>query len=194
MSEVEDVVNLFYVYECRVDGVIRYIGMGKGNRYKHCYSGNSSCAELNKDFHAGKEITVDKVAQKLNKADATMLEWELINSNTGLYNKSKGGDFTSSPDYRKSSNYKTVASLYDKKTRPKLMKLLGSKAESLDDKSFEALRSALGGCGLEIYMVQYGTASPILLLDRSTVTNFEVNHLGCRNYPFCNVVGYCGEL
>lgn len=193
MSSVTDYVNLFYVYECRVDGVIRYIGMGKGSRYKHCTSGSSSCAELNRDFHAGKEITVEKVAQKLNKADATMLEWELINANTGLYNKSTGGDFTSSPDYRKSTNYTTLASLYDPKTRPKLMKLLGSKAESLDDKSFDELRRALSCCGLEIYMVQYATGSPVLILDRSTVTAFEVNHLGCINYPFCNVVGHCGE-
>ena len=33
----------YYVYQALVDGVVKYVGNGKGNRYKHCNSGMSSC-------------------------------------------------------------------------------------------------------------------------------------------------------
>lgn len=79
-SEVSSLIKKYYVYECYVDGILRYVGMGKGNRLYHCTSGKSSCSPLNKDFHEGKNIEVIKVAEKLFKADAQQLEWELINS------------------------------------------------------------------------------------------------------------------
>ena len=42
--------RIYYVYVCKVDGVPKYVGMGKGGRWKHCVSGKSSCSELNRNF------------------------------------------------------------------------------------------------------------------------------------------------
>lgn len=193
MSDVKEYVQLYYVYECHVDGILRYVGMGKGNRYKHCASGKSSCSELNRDFHEGKEIVVVKVKEKMTKMDALMHEAKLIREYDGLYNIKKDISFGQIPDFLKSDRYKVLASYYDKKTRPKFMKLLGNKADEMTDELFDKLRRVLSECGMEIVMVQYDNASPILILDRSEVSDHELDHLGCPNWPNCSVVGGCGR-
>ena len=117
MSEVLKYIQQYYVYHCHVDGVLKYIGMGKGNRYKHCYSGTSSCSELNKDFHEGKEITVTKIKEKMTRNDAQLLEMSQILSHEGLYNKRREIDYTQIPDVKRSSKYKILGSLQQNENR-----------------------------------------------------------------------------
>lgn len=193
MGEVKEYTQLYYVYECRVDGVLRYVGMGKGNRYKHCASGKSSCSELNRDFHEGKEITVVKVKEKLTKTDALIYEADLIISTEGLYNIKKELSFGQIPDFKRSDKYKVLGSYYDKKTRHKFMKLLGNKADEMTEELFSKLRRILSECGLEAVMVQYEGASPIIILDRVEVSDKELSHLACPNWPNCEFVGDCGR-
>lgn len=84
--------NEYYVYVCFVDGDVKYIGMGKGDRYKHCTSGTSSCAELNRDFFTGKELRVEIIHHSLTKNEAAYKEAEVIAQYdfTQLYNKQRG--------------------------------------------------------------------------------------------------------
>lgn len=193
MSEVKEYIQLYYVYECRVDGILRYVGMGKGSRYKHCNSGKSSCSELNRDFHEGKEIVVTKVKEKMTKYDALMYEWERIMESEGLYNLKKDLSFGQIPDFKRSTQYKVLGTYFDKKTRPKFLKFLGNKADEMTQESFDKLRKVLSECGLEAVMVQYDGASPIMILDRTEVSDEELSHLGCPNWPNCSVVGGCGR-
>ena len=89
--------NVFYVYLVFVDGALRYIGKGKGDRFKHAVSGASSVPELNKDHFTGKYIEV-RVAYgnyNLSEQQAIQLESDFIGtahsnyngSGEGLYNK-----------------------------------------------------------------------------------------------------------
>jgi len=192
MSEIQKYIQNYYVYECHVDGVLRYIGMGKGNRYKHCTSGKSSCSELNRDFHEGKSMEIVKVKEKMTKMDALMYEADLIIKTEGLYNIKRDISFGQIPDFKRSSKYKVVGSVYDKKTKPLLLKLLGEKASEMTEEGFNKLRRSLSECGLEISMVKYENASPILILDRTEVSDYEIAHLGCPNYPNCDIGG-CGR-
>lgn len=80
-----------YVYFCYVDGVLRYIGEGKGDRWKHCNSGKSSCALLNKYHFSDCKIDVVKVHEGLSKEDALLLEREHIRAHKlKLWNMEKG--------------------------------------------------------------------------------------------------------
>ena len=45
--------NCYYVYIVFVNGVPKYVGKGKGDRFKHPISGASSVPELNRDFFNG---------------------------------------------------------------------------------------------------------------------------------------------
>lgn len=85
-------MNNYYVYVCKVDGQIKYIGMGKGSRFKHCNSGRSSCVELNRDFFSGKHLDTEIVADELSKDGALHHEKFLIDEvgMDSLYNKNKG--------------------------------------------------------------------------------------------------------
>lgn len=84
----------YYVYVCLVNGEPKYVGMGSGERYKHCQSGVSSCKELNKDFFefgADNMLTV-KVESQLSRERAQYLENSLIahlieDFSESLYNK-----------------------------------------------------------------------------------------------------------
>lgn len=191
MSEVEKVTKVYYVYHCFVDGVLRYIGMGKGNRYKHCTSGISSCSELNRDFHEGKQITVKKVLEKLTKTEAQEREYYHISDSEGLYNKRKGIDFAQSPDISKSPKYKILASMEEPKDESKIMKVLAKKAPDIDEKLYWQLRNSLHMIGADLFLVQYETSAPILIIDKVEIRQYEINHLGCFNYPFCAQYG-CG--
>lgn len=78
----------YYVYACSVDGIIRYVGMGHKNRYKHCTSGKSSCAELNRDFFDGKRLATHLLHENLSQEDAAIKEEKLIQAigKKNLYN------------------------------------------------------------------------------------------------------------
>lgn len=84
--------NDYYVYICYVDGVVKYVGMGKGDRYKHCTSGTSSCAELNRDFFQGNEMRVVIAHNFLTKNEAGHKEAQVIAEYPfeQLYNKQRG--------------------------------------------------------------------------------------------------------
>lgn len=81
-------MNNYYVYACSVDGIIRYVGMGHKNRYKHCTSGKSSCAELNRDYFDGRVLVTHILHANLSQEEAAIKEEKLIQAigkNT-LYN------------------------------------------------------------------------------------------------------------
>ena len=84
---MEEVSKEFYVYGCYVDGVLKYIGKGKGNRYTHCTSGASTCTHLNRDFFSGRDMQVKKLKEGMADDDAKELEKLLISiAGEGLYN------------------------------------------------------------------------------------------------------------
>ncbi len=82
----------YYVYEVLVDGVVRYIGMGRGNRYLHAVSGKSSCVELNEDYFDNKIIAISKAITDVTENVAAKEEARLIlKYGLGqLYNKRSG--------------------------------------------------------------------------------------------------------
>jgi len=55
--------NNYYVYTAKVDGVLRYIGIGKGSRDNHCVSGKSSCVELNRSLFNGADNLLEMQEQ-----------------------------------------------------------------------------------------------------------------------------------
>lgn len=79
----------YYVYVCYVDDVVRYVGQGKGSRWKHCTSGVSSCSQLNKGFHTEAKMEVLKVFEGLSKEESLRYEQECIDGIglVNLYNK-----------------------------------------------------------------------------------------------------------
>ena len=85
----------YYVYVVVVDGEVKYIGKGKGDRYKHAVSGSSSVPEINRDYFKGKLIEVRIVHgnRNLTEQQAISMEADYIGSHTRdiwpskLYNK-----------------------------------------------------------------------------------------------------------
>lgn len=85
-----------YVYVVFVDKSLKYIGKGRGDRYKHAVSGISSVMELNRDLFLGKLIEVKIVQNGLTESVATLLERDMIGSakdKYDLYNKKLPKDF-----------------------------------------------------------------------------------------------------
>lgn len=68
----------YYVYCVFVDGEVRYIGKGKGDRWKHAISGASSVPELNRDHFTGKYIEVRLFSSRMSEQEAFQLEADLI--------------------------------------------------------------------------------------------------------------------
>ena len=87
--------KLYYVYVVFVDGQLKYVGKGKGDRYKHAVSGASSVSELNRDHFSGKYIEVRIVHpdQWLTECEAIKMEMDYIGTALdlvgcdNLYNK-----------------------------------------------------------------------------------------------------------
>ena len=77
----------YYVYVCRVDGEVAYVGYGRGGRFKHCTSGTSHNIELNKAVILGKVVTVDKHTEGLPESEARKLEKQLILQMKPAFNK-----------------------------------------------------------------------------------------------------------
>lgn len=183
--------RVFYVYEAYVDGELRYIGKGKGARWKHCGSGKSSCSELNKDFHEGKKIEVVIRKDKLLEYEAEGLEIELIRANvdSGIYNKRLNTDLSSKPNLERMKDVKIIAQ--DKED--KLIKHLCNLSSLITKHDFEKLRSQLDMCGLVLYLTEIKGSAPVLVLDKPKFSDSDVRHLGCKNWPNCGAAGGCGE-
>ena len=81
----------YYVYEALVDGEVKYVGKGKGDRLLHVSSGRSSSKKLNAVVLSGGSVEVRKIAENLLEGDALELERKTImqyfKSGVDLYNK-----------------------------------------------------------------------------------------------------------
>lgn len=78
----------FYVYVAEFAGVVYYVGKGSKTRYKHCNSGKSGNAELNRLHFLGVNFNVYSMSDGLSEQDAFALEDKLIKSLNPLYNVS----------------------------------------------------------------------------------------------------------
>ena len=77
----------YYVYLCFVDNVLRYVGKGTGDIFKHCNSGKSTCALLNRDYFNGCKFNIVIYKDGLAEKDALAVEKELIDLHSmTLYN------------------------------------------------------------------------------------------------------------
>lgn len=78
----------YYVYKAYVDNVLRYVGKGKGNRYKHVLGGRSTNTKLNEAYFSGKSIEVKLYKWGLSEEDALYEENRLISNNyKSLFNE-----------------------------------------------------------------------------------------------------------
>lgn len=182
--------KIYYVYTCHVDGVLRYIGMGKGIRYKHCTSGKSSCSELNRDFHEGKDVVVTKVAEKLTQSEAHAIETDMIweEKDNGIYNKQLNPSAASQPLL---SKVRGVVIDQDAKHED-FYKQLAKVSPDIDEHSYENLSHWLHRCGLTIHLASVGN-NKTLVLDKRYSDSFSYLHAGCPNFPNCAIVGTCGR-
>lgn len=179
--------KVYYVYQAFVDGELKYIGKGKGKRLNHCDSGKSSCSELNRDFHAGKEISVVKYREGLLETEAHILESRLIQENIdkGVYNKKLDYDLSCKPNLESMKDVKIIAEDVDKKVIKHLCKL----SPEITDYSFKNFRKLLDECGLTLYLTEVRGSTPILVIDKPKFSDNHVRHLGCFNWPNCDVDG-----
>lgn len=166
--------NKYYVYECYVNDELKYVGMGQGLRYRHCYSGSSSCAELNKDFYEGKKIEVKKVHKSLTKIEAEHLEEDLIRVNfENLYNKViKYIPPASKPNISMKKDYKILAntwSLGDEKEYFEDFML----SKGLDSEDLSRIQDPLIQIGMCLYIVKDASSSPMIIIDKTK--DSEVN-------------------
>ncbi len=83
--------DMFYIYTVYVDGVLKYIGKGVGDRYLHPISGLSHVKELNKHFYTGCHIYTCIVEDELTEDDALNIESDYLSfyksNKAPLYNK-----------------------------------------------------------------------------------------------------------
>lgn len=159
--------NKYYVYACYVEGDLKYVGMGQGLRYRHCNSGSSSCAELNRDFYEGKNIEVKKLHISKTKQEAEQLEEDLIRDNfDNLYNKLvKYIPPPSKPNVSKKKDYKILANSWsigeDKNYFDDFMLSKG-----LDSDSVDRIEDPLIQVGMCMYVVKDGQSSPMIVIDK----------------------------
>lgn len=167
--------RVYYVYTVYVDGVLKYIGRGKGNRIDHCKSGKSSCKELNNDFFQNKNIEVIKVEENLTleEADQIELDWILSNIDNGIYNKKTTSDYFSKPNLSSNKNVNIIAEDMDNKVIKQFCKL----NPNIEKEEFMRARDYLGTLGLSFYLVKFGKSSQAIVIDKSNVSAKQLNEL-----------------
>lgn len=182
--------NIYYVYQAFVDGELKYIGKGKGKRYLHCLSGASSCPELNRDFHSGKKIEVIKYKEGIPESEAEGLEMLLIDQHkdNGIYNKRFTPDYSSKPNLERMKDVKILANCEE----DKFIKQVCGLAPEITASAFKDLVRAADLCGLAVYLAEVKGSKPMIILDKPKRTHYEIEHLGCPNWPCCDVGG-CGR-
>ena len=169
--------NKYYVYACYVDGELKYVGMGQGLRYRHCNSGSSSCAELNKDFYEGKKIEVKKLHKNLTKAQADEIEEGIIRDNfDSLYNKViKYLPPPSKPNISMKKDYRILAGTWS----------MGGEKEYFDDfmmsKGLDPsdlcrIQDPLIQTGMCLYVVKDGTSNPMIVIDKMKESDVDKWH------------------
>lgn len=160
--------GIYYVYVCKVDGVVKYVGMGKKDRHKHCTSGVSSCPELNRDFFAGRIMEVEIIQKDLSEQDAKNLEAEMIRKDIeSLYNRVIKHNPIVKPHLRTIKDIKLVGSNWSVDDREK--KAYKQKIEAiLPDTETEAeILQILIQAGLALYVVELPTGTRMLTIDKA---------------------------
>ena len=160
MTDVKSMCEKYYVYGCFVDKTLKYVGMGKGNRYKHCTSGKSSCPELNRDFYAGKKLHVELFAENLDRVSALHLESKFIDKNNDLYNKKAGLTSLEIPNLKRTQLKYRSASFSDIKSK------ISTLANTINDDQLSSVYEILVMAGLDFYLVESGSKSNMLVIDK----------------------------
>lgn len=158
-----------YVYKCFVEGELKYVGSGKGVRYKHCTSGTSSCSELNRDFHAGKVMSVEFVEKGLPEKDALRIEAEIISENKeSLYNKVVNSYKSSIPNCSRS---KTVKILYSNwsigEDKVRFEDALLDMGIDVNSREWLMTLDRILSLGLAFYIVELPTKTTMLVIDKN---------------------------
>lgn len=176
-------VEKHYVYECYVDGELKYIGNGVGQRYKHCTSGASHVVELNKDLFAGKSLEVKKTHKNLTKAQAEDIEEELIRVNfDSLYNKVvKQYHLPQTPDINKKKEFKILAKTFSVGAEEDYFQNYLANY-GIDDEDRASLHNVLLRLGLSLYVVQHGTSKPMIIIDKTR----DSDHYDWEYQFFCH--------
>lgn len=71
---LEKLDKRYYVYVCKKDDQVVYVGKGTRGRLNHCISGKSSCSGLNQAVAKGDNLSVEKIADGLTEEMAIYLE------------------------------------------------------------------------------------------------------------------------
>lgn len=179
--------NKYYVYTCHVEGELKYVGMGQGLRYRHCNSGSSSCAELNKDFYEGKKIEVKKIHISKSKQEAEQLEEDLIRANFDiLYNKViKYPPPKTKPNITKKKDYKILANSWSLGERKDYFDDF-MLSKGLDSDAVSKIEDPLIQIGMCLYIVKDGQSSPMIVVDKmneSEVYKWHSKTLGHLAHP-----------
>lgn len=169
--------NKYYVYACYVDDELKYVGMGQGLRYRHCNSGSSSCAELNRDFYEGKKIEVKKLHKNLTKAQADEIEEGLIRDNfDSLYNKViKYIPPPSKPNISMKKDYKILAHTWSISTEKEYFEDF-MMSKGLDSDDLSRIQDPLIQIGMCLYVVKDGTSSPMIVIDKMKESEVDKWH------------------
>jgi hypothetical protein len=142
--------------------------MGKGNRYKHCVSGKSSCSGLNKDFHAGRNMRVEIFKDSLTENDARLLEAHLIEQNIeGLYNKVIHQTKRSTPSTKRVKDLKLLYSNWATgDDQLKFEKFMAGRGISCESRNYLEMVDTLTQAGLAIYVMELPSKTKILVIDK----------------------------
>ena len=170
-------VQKHYVYGCYVDGELKYIGHGVGNRYKHCLGGTSSCGELNRDFYEGRSLVVKKLYEELTKSEAENIEEDLIRKSfDSLYNKVvKYTPVNSKPNVSKKRDYKILAHTWSLDEEKDYYNTF-MQSKGIDRDTLSGIEDPLIQEGLCIYIIKDSTSNPMIIIDKVDEHNVNKWH------------------